>query len=195
MRNAIALLTLLVAVTTASIVTADDRASYVWKRGNGTSTIMIHGDLDDLDRLKQWTGEYVWTKQPNGVQYLITDRAVLAEVANAFADLERAEAPMRDVERRMRPHEREMEKIERRLDAIGDQLDDENLPDAQREELERKMHAIEDEMNRVEEKMEVVEAEMERLEKIIDAEADKAEKKFEAIVNRAIRAGTATRVR
>lgn len=195
MRNAIALLTLLATVTTASIVTAGDRSSYVWKRGDSSSMMMIHGDLDDLGRFKnQWGNEYVWTRQPNGQQYVITDRAVLTEVAAAFAALNAAEAPMREVERRLRPHEREMNKIERRLDAIADQLDDEYLPESQRDELERKMRAIEEEMERVEEKMEVMEREMERIETIVDAEADKAEAKFEQIVDRAIRGGVAKRV-
>jgi chromosome segregation ATPase len=195
MRNAIALFTLLTALTAASIVTADDRASYVWKRSDGTSTITIHGSLDELGRLKnQWGSEYVWTRQANGTQYVITDRAVLNEIAAAHADLDAAEIPMREAEARMRPHEREMNKIERRLDAVSDQLDDEDLPEAEREELERKMQAIEEEMDAAEKKMEVVEREMERLETIVDREADKAEKKFEEIVDRAIRDGRATRI-
>lgn len=195
MRNAIALLTLLATVTAASIVTAGDRASYVWKRGDSSSMTMIHGDLDEIGRFKnQWGNEYVWTRQPNGHEFVITDRAVLAEVAKAFAALNAAQAPMQEAERRMRPHERELHRIERRLDAIADQLDDETLPESRRDDLERKMRAIEEEMERVEEKMEVVEREMERLETIVDAEADKAEREFETIVAKAIRAGKASKV-
>ncbi len=196
MRTRLAVLTLLVAVTAASLVTAEDRASYVWKRGDRTSIVMMNGDLDQLGRITdQYGREYVWTRQPNGRQYVITDGSVLTEIAAAYVDLDAAEAPMREVEERMRPYEEEMDELEQRLDAISDRYgDDEELSDSVRKDLEEKMKHLEDQMHVVEKEMEVVEREMNRIEAIVDRESEAAERKFEQIVNRAIREGKARRV-
>ncbi len=194
MRTRLAALTLLVTVTAASLATAGSGARYVWQRGQG-SMVMMNGNLDEIGRFrKQYGNEYIWIRQPNGAQYVITDRAVLNEVAAAYAELDRAQAPMEQLERRMHPHEEEMDRLSDRIEALAEQLGDENLSDARRRDLERRMNAIEKEMNRVEEKMESVSGEMERLSDVIERESAKAERRFETIVARAIRAGKAKRV-
>jgi peptidoglycan hydrolase CwlO-like protein len=193
MRTRLAVLTLLIAIAATSLVTADERDSYVWKR-NASTTTMFHGDLDDVRRLTSLYGsEYVWTRQ-SGREYVITDRAVLDEVATIFVELDRAQAPMDAVQERMRPHQRAMDRAADRMEALAERLEDEDLSDSVRATIERQMHEVEKEMERVEAQMEIVEHEIERLSTVIEAKAEKVERKFEALVDRAIREGKAKRV-
>jgi chromosome segregation ATPase len=183
-----------VALLAAVSLMASERFSYVYKRGQ-QSHIRSTGEkiATVVRKAKQWSGELVWARR-NGREYLIRDAATLVEVRGAFAELDAMEPTMREAERRMRPYEERMEVAERRVDAIGDQLDDDDLTDATRAALERKlesaerdMEAIEREMAKVERAMEDVENEMERREEI-------AERRFEQIVIRAIESGRAERV-
>lgn len=176
------LLPLLLLVTTAS---AADRYSfsYIYKRGDQSHLRTNGGDIDSLVRTsKRWTGEFVWLRR-DGRNYLIRDAAVLAAVANAFADMHALEPRLRAAEEKRRPVEAKMEVVEERLD----RLSDENGDEAERRKAERAMQALEDEHRIVERAAETLEKEMERREEL-------AERKFGQIVIRAIETGKAQRV-
>lgn len=188
------LASVLLAAAVALIVVAapgSTESTYIYKRGDST---YMRGSLDDLKALSGRHGsEFVWTRQ-GGREYVITDRAVLDSVRAAFTELDVLEKPLKEIERRLDPHERELEKVEHRMDRLSDQLDDEDLPESTRTNLERQMEAVEEEMRRIEDRMRGVEREMERFEKEMERAEEAAEKKFEQIVARAIATGKAKRV-
>jgi peptidoglycan hydrolase CwlO-like protein len=192
MRTRLLAFVLLLAAVATIVIAAPDssQTSYLYKRDGNT---YLRGNLDDLKEVAGRSGEFVWTRQ-GGREYLITDRAVLDSVRAAFAELDAKKQPLKEIERRLQPHERELDRVERRVDELSDALDDEELTESTRANLERQLHAAEAEMRAVEEGMRSLEEELERLERGMERIEEAAEAKFERIVERAIAAGKATRV-
>lgn len=192
MRKTLLVLLVVLIAAAATVLSAREKMSYIYKRGD-TTYMRSDGDLSNLKAIqKRYGSEFVWVRD-GGDTYVLTDPAVLASIRGIFSELDRLNAPMREIEERMKPHEREMEKIESRLDAVTEQLDDEDLSDSQRDSLESKMHGIEAEMRQVEKRMNEVERELDRMEREMDIQEEAAEKRFEDVVTRAIRAGKAQR--
>lgn len=187
------LIALALLVFAAVLTTAKQRFTYIYKRGDSTHA-RISGAFDRIGEVsKKYGNEFVWLRM-DGRSYLIRDAGTLADVRNAFRHLDEMEPSLREVERRLRPFEREFEKFEERVDALGDSLDDERLSEATRDDIEEKMRVAEEKMRAVEEKMRVVEREQERLEKESERREVIAEKRFEEIVERAVKQGIAQRV-
>jgi len=184
---------LLLSAVLAGVLTAGDKPmSYIYKRGDDMYT-RINGSLDGLGKVaKKYGSEFVWVRS-NGRNYVIRDAATLAEVRNAFREVEAMEPAMREVERRLKPFEQRMEVIEERVDSYGDQLGDEDLRDSTRDAIETKLRDAEDDMRDIERQMESVEREMEKLDKEIERLEAVAERNFERIVERAIDKGIAER--
>lgn len=192
MRTRLLASALLISAIVASISTAGDRMSYIYKRGDSHYTRMS-GSLERLGSIsRKYGSEFVWVSL-DGRNYVIRDAATLAEVRASFKDVEAMEPSMRAIEKRMKPFEQQMEAIGKRLETLGDQLDDEKLTDAQRDAIETRMNAAETDMAAVERQMNGVEREMEKLEKETEKREAVAEKRFEQIVERAIRSGVAAR--
>jgi len=177
------IVSLLVAVTL--VAETPGRFNYIYKRGND-STICINGSIEDFERLaKRFTGEYVWLEQGKA-EYLIRNAAVLAQVRQAFAEMDAFEPTVQAAEKRLRPIEEKAEELERRIDEI----EDSEKPglEAELREAEKRLEAMEGQLHEAELAVERLEKEMDRREEI-------AEKKFEEIVLRAVREGKAERVR
>jgi chromosome segregation ATPase len=180
MRHKLIVLSLVVAAV--ALAGTPDRFAYVYKRGDSTM-MRINGSLENYQRIaKRWSGEYIWVNR-NGRQFLIRDAAVLAAARGAFTELEKLEPALRAAEEKLRPIEKQAEAIE---DRIEDLEDNERL-EAKLREAERQLQAMEGQLQAAEREVERIDEQMERLEEI-------AEKKFEAIVLRAIDAGKAQRV-
>jgi chromosome segregation ATPase len=180
MRLKLLALSLLVAV--AALAGTPDRFAYIYKRGDDTM-MRINGSLEAYQRIaRRWSGEYIWVNR-NGRQYLIRDVAVLAAARGAFAEMEKFEPSLRAAEEKLRPIEKRHDAIEDRIEA----LEDDDSLEAQLRAAERQLRAMEGQLQAAEREVERMDREMERLEEI-------AEKKFEAIVLRAIDAGKAQRV-
>ncbi|HEV7768187.1 MAG TPA: hypothetical protein VGQ76_24505 [Thermoanaerobaculia bacterium] len=192
MRTRLLALALLTSAIVASVLTAGERMSYIYKRGDSHYTRMS-GSLDRLGPIsRKYGNEFVWVSLGSR-NYVIRDAATLAEVRASFKDVEAMEPSIRAIEKRMKPFEQQMEVIAKRLEALADQLGGENLSDAQRDAIERRMNDAETDMAAVERQMNGVEREMEKLEKETEKREAVAEKRFEGIVERAIRNGTAER--
>jgi hypothetical protein len=198
MRTRMLALALLLSASVAGVVTAAGRnMSYIYRRGDVGFTRISGAGISHIGAVsKKYGGEFVWVRV-DGRNYLIRDAATLAEVRNAFREVEAMDPTIRDVERRLKPFEQRMEDIEERLDAISDIDDDEdeNLSDSQRDELERKMRDAERDMREVEQQMKPIERELERLERESERREKIAEDRFERIVERAIGSGIAERVK
>lgn len=198
MRTRLIALALLVSGALAgAIVAGNQPLTYIYKRGDSHYTRISGPFNESIDRMvkatKQYGNEFVWLRK-NGRNYVIRDAKTLAEVRQAFREVEAMEPSLREVERRLKPFEREMEEIEERVDTLGDSLDDEDMPGSTREAIEDKLREAEKKMRAVEEKARVIEREMERLEQQSEKLEEIAEKRFEAIVERAVNGGVAERV-
>lgn len=170
----------------------DDRMSYIYKHGD-SSTMRISGSWNNLSAVtKKYGDEFVWVRL-SGRGYVIRDAATLAEVREAFREVNAMEPSMREVERRLNPFERQMETVEEHVDALGDRLDDESLSDSARESIETKLRDAERDLAAIEKQMAGIEGEMETLEKEEERREAIAEERFEAIVERAIERGVAER--
>jgi chromosome segregation ATPase len=181
-------------VMLATSLTGAEQFSYIYKQGDHTHIRSNSGIEQMVSLSKRWTGEFVWLKR-NGRQYLIRDAAVLAQVRAAFADLHAYEPKVRAAEESLRPLERKMERIEERMDELSDRLgDDEELDEATRVGLERKLAQAEREFNELERSYRPAERENERMEREHDRLEKIAEEKFEKIVFRAVEEGKAERV-
>ena len=194
MRTRTIALALVITAAVATLLTAGNRMSYFYKRGDiGMSR--ISGSLDQIGKIsRQYGSEFVWVSI-NGREYVIRDAATLAEVRAAFRDVEALHPEERAIERRLKPLEDELEEIEDRVDDAGDRLgDDDDLSDAEREALEEKLRVAEREMRDLEQRMRPIEREQERLEKESERREKIAERQFEKIVERAIAKGIAKRV-
>jgi chromosome segregation ATPase len=191
MRTRLLAFALLLLAAAAGVVTAGDKSmSYVYRRGDSSYT-RINGPIDKIGSMtKRYGNEFVWVRS-NGRSYVIRDAATLAEVRNAFREVEAMEPSLRAIEQRLKPFEDQMEAIEQRVDAFGDQLDDEDLGESTRNAIEAKLRDAEDDMRDVERRMNSIEREMERLEKEVDKREEAAEERFERIVKRAIESGAA----
>ena len=180
-----ALLLLALVALTAS---AKDKTSYVFKRSSGGSHIRSSGSLDSILRIaKKWDGPFIWMQREDGRAYLIRDAATLDEAHAAFRDLDALHPKHEEIARRLRPFERRAEEIEEQMDAISDNDDADDVDRAKLRELRKKYQSME-------EKARAVEQEMEDLEEKMDALEEIAEKRLDAIVDRAIRIGLAQRV-
>lgn len=193
----IALALLVSAVVTGAIVAGNQPVTYIYKRGDNHYTRLSGPFNESIDQMvkatKKYGNEFVWLRK-NGRNYVIRDAATLAEVRNAFREVEAMEPSLREVERRLKPFEREMEKIEERVDALGDSLDDEDMAEATRDSIEARLRDAEKQLRAVEAKANVIEREMEKLEHESERLEQIAEKRFEAIVERAVGNGVAERV-
>ncbi|HEX8620045.1 MAG TPA: hypothetical protein VF911_20865 [Thermoanaerobaculia bacterium] len=190
------ILTILVLVVSAamSVLSASERTSYIYKRGDSTTMMKVDGDLPNMKTLfKRFGNEFIWTRQ-GARQYVVTDAAVLTEVRGAMAKLESVEAPMKALEARMKPHTRQMEAVSKQMEALAGRFEDGDLSAVTEKSFEQKMQALDKEMKAIEARMEGVEREMERVTKDIDKHAAIAERRLEEIVVRAIRGGKAVRV-
>lgn len=178
----------------AGVLSAGDRGmSYIYKRGEGLYTRISGSAIDRIGAVaKKYGNEFVWVRV-GGRNYVIRDAATLAEVRNAFREVEAMEPSLHEAEKRMKPFEKQMEDVEERLDSLGDRLDDDSLSDSARDAIEQKMHAAEKDMHAIEKQMEGVERELERIEKESEKREAVAEDRFEAIVERAIERGVAER--
>lgn len=182
------------AVLIATAALAKTGFSYVYKRGEESYT-RINGSIDRIGEVARKYGkEFVWVVL-DGREYVIRDAATLAEVRNAFRDVEALEPALNEAEAKLRPYEKELDRIEKRVDAAGDRLDDESLSDSDRDALEARLRQAEEEMHAVEQKMKGLEREMERIEKESERREAAAEKRFEAIVERVVERGIAERVK
>ena len=193
----IALALILFAIASGVLLAGDKSMIYVYKSGDGLHTRMnttvVTGWTDRIgDIARRFGKEFVWVRM-NRRDYVIRDAATLAEVRNAFRDVEAMRPSLRAVEKRLKPFEDQSEAIEKRTDALSDQLDDESLSESMREAIEAKLRDAEDDLRVVERQMEGIEREMEQLEKESDKREELAEKRFEKIVERAIESGVAER--
>lgn len=188
----IAFALLLSAVAAGMLTAGDQPMSYVYKRGDGTYA-RINGSIDQIGKVaKKYGGEFVWVRS-DGRNYVIRDAATLAEVREAFREVEAMEPSLREVESRLKPYEERMDAVEQRVDAFGDQLDDEDLGESARDSIEAKLRDAEDDMRDLERQMAHIEREMEKLEKESERREKIAERQFEQIIERAIERGVATR--
>ena len=154
---------------------AEARDSYVLHFGAGNSTT-ISGSLEDFNGVKRTlSGDYLWVRH-DGRQYVVTDRAKLAEAWDYFA-------PQRALRPQQREIERETRKLERESDALED-IDDRRLTDRERDRLDE-LHAQERELSRREQALDEREEELDRA----------AERKLWQLVDRAIREGAARAIR
>jgi len=198
MRTRLIALALLVSGAVAgAIVAGNQPITYIYKRGDSHYTRLSGPFNESIDRMvkatKKYGNEFVWLRK-NGRNYVIRDARTLAEVRQAFREVEAMEPSLREVERRLKPFEREMEEIEERVDALGDSLDDEEMAESTRNSIEARLRDAEEALRAVEAKANVIEREMERLEKQSEKLEEVAEKRFEAIVERAVDSGVAERV-
>ncbi|MFL6247109.1 MAG: hypothetical protein ACJ74H_13845 [Thermoanaerobaculia bacterium] len=178
-------------ISAAAVLTAKKPISYIYRTGG--DVLHIRGGFDHIGPLaRKYGDEFLWFRM-DGRAYLIRDEKTLGEVRQAFRKVEELEPSLREVDRRLKPYEREMEKIEEREDALSDSLDDEDLSDATRQNLEAKLREVEKTMRGIEEKMRVVEREMDKLEKESERREAIAEQRLEEIVARAVRQGVAER--
>ena len=180
-------------ILTALSATAKQRFSYVYSRdGSGDSKISISmGSVENLVRLnKRYSGRYLWASI-DGREYLIRNAAVLDQVQYAARDMEALGAEQARLDRRMRPVERRYDRLEEELDDLTDRADDEELTYAMRariDELREQLREVRRELRPLEEEERRIESRERGIERIFDAELEK-------IVERAIREGTAERVR
>ncbi|HYC58936.1 MAG TPA: hypothetical protein VEK79_05150 [Thermoanaerobaculia bacterium] len=194
MRTRTIALTLVISAAAASFLTAGNRMSYIYKRGN-VQTMRISGEFHKIAPIaRKYGSEFVWIRL-DGREYVIRDAATLADVRNLFRDVEALDPEIRAVERRLRPLEEQLDEVEERVDYAGDTLGDEDdLSDTERENLEDKLRVAEREMRELESKMKPLEREQERLDRESERREKIAEAKFEKLVERAIADGIAQRV-
>lgn len=188
----LSLLLLLVAVTVA----ADDFA-YVFSRG-GRALISGHIDLERIRSMEARYsngGEFLWARR-NGRQYLIRDRATIAEARGAFVD---ADALHDDYERlaaRMRPLEKKERELERQMDRLSDDISDrDDLTRAERRQMELRLRELEEQMRPIHRELRVLEEEEERLDQREEAIVAVAEQKLRQIIDRAVARGVAERIK
>ena len=183
----------LLLILTALSATAKQRFSYVYARnGSGDSTISITmGSVEDVVRLtKRYSGRYLWASL-NGREYLIRDATMLNQVQYAARHMEALNAEQARLERRMKPVERRYERLAEELADRTDRDDDEELTYAMRariDELRDAMREVKRELRPLEEEERRIESRESGIERVFDAEIEK-------IVERAIREGTAERVK
>jgi chromosome segregation ATPase len=199
MRMRLLVLALLLLATASGIVLARTPMTYIYRRGDDTHTRISVASVKNIgdqigDVAKRYGNEFVWVRT-SGRSYVIRDAATLAEVRDAFREVDALEPALHEVERRLQPFERQMEAVEERVDVLSDSLDDESLSESARDAIEAKMRDAERDMHAVEKQMNGIEREMEKLEKESERREKLAEQRFEAIVERAIANGTAERER
>lgn len=184
MRKIVLALLAFLAVTAV----AGEKVTYVYKRGGKQSIVQSRGSLESALRIaKRWDGDFIWYSR-GGRDYLIRDAATLAEVREAFRELDALEPQHERIARQLQPLEEREQEIEEKLDAISDADEEEEIVDeATVRELERKMRIVEEQMRKVEQEQEQLERKMEALEKV-------AEQRLHQIVERAIQRGVAKRV-
>ncbi len=194
MRTRLLVFACLLIAAVAGVLTAGDKSmSYIYRRGDNSYT-RLNGSLDRIGEVsRRYGGEFVWVRW-NGRSHVIRDAATLAEIREAFREIEALEPSLRDVEKRLKPFENQIETIESRIDSYGDQLDDEHLGDSTRDAIEAKLRDAENAMREVERRMSGIEREMEQLERKVEKLEEVAEERFEKIVKRAIGSGVAERV-
>lgn len=174
------LLALSLVLAGIALAGSPDRFAYVFKRGND-SIMRVNGSIERYLHIKdRWSGEFIYVEH-GGRKYLLRDPAVLAEAARAFAHMEALEPQLRAAEAKLRPIEKKYERLEERADDLSDRGETDAA-------LEEQLRAMESEYRAAEQAVERLDEEMERREEI-------AEKKFDAIVMRAIGAGKAERVK
>ena len=176
---------LLLTLSTAFVALAGSRMSYVFKYG-GHSHMMVNGPIESLAQTsKKYTGDFIWVRR-NGREVVIRDTKVLAEAAAAFREVDAFEPTVREAEKKLKPYEKRMEELERRMDAISDEFDDESLTDDARAGLEAKLREVEEQVRDMESKMRGFEEALDRAEEIMDQREERAERKLEAILERAL---------
>jgi hypothetical protein len=172
MKTLFLAVSLLLAATTLSAA----RDSYVFHFGGDRNSMTMSGSLQDFMSIRgQLDGDYLWVRR-GGKNYVITDRARLAEVWGYFA-----------AERALRPEQKEISRQTRRLEKESDALedvDDRPLTSAERSRLDE-LHAQERELSRREEALDQREEELERI----------AERKLWQLVDRSIDDGVARSMR
>jgi hypothetical protein len=158
-------------------VNASGRDSYVLHFGSNRNSVTMSGSLADFNAIRdRLDGDYLWVRR-DARTYVITDRALLAEVWDGFG-------PQRLLQPKQRAIEEETNKLEKESDALEDARDDRSLTQAERSRLEE-LHAREHELSRTEHALDEREEELERI----------AEKKLWQLVDRAIREGAARIIR
>lgn len=197
MRTRTIAFALVISAAAASLLTAGNRMSYIYKRGS-MQTSRISGGIA-LERIgaisRQYGNEFVWVHLDDRRKYVIRDTATLAEVRHIFREVDALHPQLREIEERFRPLEHELEEIERRLDYASDRLsDEEDLSDSVRRDLDEQVRQAELDMRELEVRMKPIEREQERLEKQSDRLEKIAEREFEKLIERAIENGTAQRI-
>jgi septal ring factor EnvC (AmiA/AmiB activator) len=183
MRRSLLALALALVIAGIALAGSSDRFAYIYKRGDGDTTMRINGSIESFQRMaKRWSGEYIWVNR-NGKEWLIRDAAVLASAREVFKEMEALEPAVQAAEERLRPIEENAEALEDRIE----RFEDDESREAEMREAERQLRAIEDQLRTAETAVERLDDEMERREEI-------AEAKFEKLVIRAIEARKAQRV-
>ncbi|MFP5246671.1 MAG: hypothetical protein ACLGH0_08245 [Thermoanaerobaculia bacterium] len=185
-------LALLATFAVATLVLADGKFTYIFKRNGQTYMRMNATSIAEIElNAKRIADRTIWVNR-GGKQYLIRDAAVIAEAQNAFRELDKLEPAMREIEERMRPFEAEMDRFEEELDELTDSYDED--AEERVRDLEDKIRDAEVKVREAEKKVRVVEREMEELERKMEKLEVVAEAKFEKIVEEAIDKGLAERV-
>lgn len=196
MRTRLLVFALLLTAAVAGVMSADDdRMSYIYRHGDGSTMRISGAGMDHLGSIaKKYGNEFVWVRV-SGRSYVIRDASTLAEVRDAFRESEAMEPSLRAVEQRLKPYEQQLEAVEARIDTYSDRLDDESLSDSAREGIEQKLREAERDMRAVEQQMSGIERELEKLENEMERREAAGEGRFERIVERAIERGLAERAR
>jgi hypothetical protein len=150
---------------------ASPRDGYVFRMG-GNQT--ISGSLEDFGRVSRQLGNgpYLWVERGEK-QFVITERALLAEVWSYFA-------PQRELRPKQHEIAEAIRKSERESDALDDARDDRKLTSAEEARLDE-LHAQERQLSRREQELDEREEALDRV----------AEKKMWQLVDDAIRSGAA----
>lgn len=97
-----------------------DGPSYALVR-KGESGIHMSGSIEDIDSVqrlrRQIDGDFIWVRR-DGRSFVIRDKGILADVAEAWRPLNALEARMQGLEARMRPHEHKLQALEQRLQQL-----------------------------------------------------------------------------
>ena len=195
MRKTIALLLLAAAVPLGLSLTADEKMSYIFKRGDRAYIVTGNAIIHNIGKMtSRFEGDYLWARL-DGDEYLIRDNAVMDEARKAFLQLEANQAEYHVIEAKMRPVENRYDELEEAHDKLSDRLgDDDDLTASERRTIETRLRELEQKMKPLEAQLRELEREEEKFDDKQEVLEEAAEKKLEEIIRRAIARGAAERL-
>lgn len=196
MPRSFALLLVITFIAATLALTASEKMSYIFKRGDRSYIVTGNMNINNIGSLtKRWSGDYLWAKI-NGREYLIRDNATMDEARRAFVHVEAIQDRYHALEAKMRPVERRHEVLERQHDELSDSLSDEpeDYTAAERREMERKIRALEEQMRPLEAELRILEKQEEVLDDKQEVLEEAAEKKLREIIRQAIARGVAEKL-